>query len=144
MKIVPIIVSPFFPQSHARAGDPTEFLHQIDSGTKKHTIRKNPDYWIPKIEQIQKREAYLSIRSWSAKPYKSKQIEHKRIYAQDSIGYQILNHTISGYYIPGRSKKVLIEELSLNDGLSREDFQEWFKGPKINPFIIIHFNQFRY
>lgn len=91
---------------------------------------------------------YLSIREWTGRPYNS---EQKEIAQLPKIGLQHVTMTYSSEdaypEIWIDNKKVSIHEVAKNDGLSVEDFVEWFFGNnKENVFegVVIHFTDFRY
>ena len=86
MKTYVITISERFPKTHKRAGELTMFPTSINNGTKIHTIRSNYDFWEKRIKEIQKGNAYLSIRVWEGKPYNSKQKELFRITKEAGIG----------------------------------------------------------
>ena len=155
MKTYVLTVSRFFPKTHKRAGEKTNFSQKLQLGIKNipnsvmydeecdlimdrkiHTIRANYPLWKKRISEIQNGNAILSIRYWSGKPYKSKQVEITQLDKNSGVGVQEL---VYGY------DKTLIKELAMNDGLSLEDFQEWFKKYDLSkPLAIIHFTRFRY
>lgn len=155
IKKAPITLSRVFPATHSKAGQPTNFQEKVLNkvymrpGThKRHTIRANYDWWKSKEEKINKGEMYLSLRSWSAKPYNSPQVEWLKL---PKIGLQKITMTYGSddaypqVWIDG--KQVPIQEVAKGDGLSVEDFVEWFFGSsKSNVFegVIIHFTDFRY
>ena len=75
---------------------------------------------------------------------------------QDGVGIQKINFgwrgdkqvpVIEGWYMDGENGSKA--ELAKNDGLSLEDWQEWFKAHEKDtvydkPLAIIHFTNFRY
>lgn len=67
---------------------------------------------------------------------------------EDGIGIQKLNIDLSKYSdIHAFVEKFYIDldTLAQNDGLSYEDFEEWFKNYDFSkPMAIIHFTKFRY
>ena len=69
-----LMISENFPKYHQKAGEPTFFARKIEEGKKIHTIRQNYELWNKRAEKINKGEAILSIRKWSGKAYRSKQI----------------------------------------------------------------------
>ena len=146
MKTYVLIISQQFPQTHKRKGENTDFSGQILEGNKIHTIRSNYDLWAKRIAMINKGEAVLSVRHWSGKPYRSPQVEFAEF---TSVGIEqmvfregrMLPSVISDKYIivPNAFK------IANNDGLSFEDFAEWFKGYDLTKHMaIIHFTDFRY
>ncbi len=159
-----LTLSKYFPATHKRAGQPTGFRGKIFDGLdperddgKIHTIRANYEFWRKRFEKIAKGEACLSIRQWLGKPYAkgSSQVELVRLTREDGIGLQKLQIVKERYkgaeiwlvYIDGEQKGAchVIAELTRNDGLSFEDWKEWFKDYNLNnPMAIIHFTKFRY
>ena len=114
---------------------------------KLHTIRANYPLWEKRIKEVQEGKAFLSVRMWSGKPYWSKQIEIARLTADNGVGIQMLRFLgddFNGGYIRNGvypSDKILAK----NDGLSLEDWEEWFRGYDLSkPLAIIHFTKFRY
>lgn len=166
IKTYNIMLSKVFPVTHKRAGEPTFFSQKVhaakyptvypDEVPKFHTIRANYPLWEKRIAEVQAGNAEICLRLWTGKPYRSKTIEIMRLGCDDGVGIQKLNFgwrgdkqvpVIEGWYMYGEcgSKK----ELAKNDGLSLEDWQEWFKGHEKdtvydNPLAIIHFTSFRY
>lgn len=138
-----------FPVTHSRAGEKTGFEQKLKNGIKKHTIRYNAkDVWDKRYNDISKSKKYLSVREWTGRPYNSEQREFARY---DKIGLQKITMTYSitdevpQCWVDG--KHVSAYDLAKNDGLSVEDFTEWFFGcNKGNVFdgVIIHFTDFRY
>jgi hypothetical protein len=158
MKTYVLTLSEFFPSTHIRKGEPTHFRDAFNAGQvfnrgseclyrhpKKHTIRANYPLWENRIAEIQQGKAVLSIRQWTGKPYRSKQVEICKLTAEDGVGIQILKMidlyrptTINGH-------KVELPDLAANDGLTYKDWVEWFKGYDLRePMAIIHFTRFRY
>lgn len=153
-KKIIITLSRVFPTTHSRRGEPTEFAGKLSSGAKKHTIRKNYDLWKVNAEKMERGKFYLSIRQWSGKPYNSPQVEiaqrHNPIGVQPiELYYHADNDTITAK-IDGREwLDADCYTLAKNDGLSVQDFKEWFfgKDPKEDKVFkggIIHFTDFRY
>jgi len=146
-KIYVLTVSKAFPKTHFRSGQNTNFVYSIQSlftleQKKIHTIRANYELWKKRAKEINEGRAILSIRYWSDKPYRSKQTEICRL---EKIGVEKLEDQTNFLY--ARIGNVITSwgVLAENDGLSFEDFCEWFKqhGTK-EPMAIIHFTNFRY
>lgn len=158
-----LTLSQVFPSTHSRAGEPTDFEAAFHSGQplpkertfckfkKLHTIRANYDFWAKRFEKIAAGEAVLSIRQWVGKPYGegSTQREIARLTREDGIGLQQLRFTvdmdcqrvalINGITLPS------LRVLANNDGLSLEDWNDWFSGYNCSkPMAIIHFTNYRY
>lgn len=158
MKTYYLTLSQVFPSTHKRAGEPTFFrdkLHAAITGNrdywnKLHTIRANYEFWRKRFEKIAAGEACLSIREWVGKPYAegSTQREIIRLTREDGIGIQKLEFK----EIQNGFKAAVIdgkpwprEIIALNDGLSLQDWREWFKGyDQGKPMAIIHFTNYRY
>lgn len=134
-----------------------DFQFECAITKKLHTIRSNYEFWSKRISEIQKGNAILSIRYWSGKPYNSKQVETCQLDRNSGIGVQMLTFP-SVRLCEGNATPLSAEvyesfsykycDLSIiakNDGLSLEDFKEWFKKYDLSkPMAIIHFTNFRY
>lgn len=160
MKTYVLTVSHSFPKTHKRNGEKTNFEMKILMGlqgynnSKIHTIRSNYELWQKRISEIQKGNAILSIRYWSGKPYNSKQVEICQLDKNSGIGVQelvlkpncILSGSVELFSIDSNFHNPLnLGLLSKNDGLSFEDFKEWFRKYDLSqPMAIIHFTRFRY
>lgn len=148
-KKVILILCKVFPVNHSRAGEPTGFEDKLKSGEKKHTIRFNAkDVWDERYKGVSSGKKYLSVREWTGRPHNSEQRELARY---DRIGLQHITMTYGADDAVPQAwvddKKVPVELLAQNDGLSVQDFVEWFFGSsKSNVFegVIIHFTDFRY
>lgn len=169
MKTYVIILSKFFPKGHRREGEPTEFDSSFTAGqisvkcekcktcmcmgecftkTKLHTIRGNYALWEKRINEVVAGNAVLSIREWSGKPYNSPQIEIAKLTAEDGVGIQRLEYIDDGcckfVKINGALQNYIkIETIASNDGLSKQDWEEWFEHHD-KYMAIIHFTKFRY
>jgi len=164
MKTYVLIVSLTFPATHKRKGEPMYFREKIWSALgvcsdkiyeefggmptpKIHTIRANYSYWKKRIDQVMEGKAILSIRFWEGKPYGSKQIEICQLDKFDGVGIQKaeLNFSTLVSKVDGNAWNQNIDSIAKNDGLSFEDFKEWFKGYDLKkPMAIVHFTPFRY
>ena len=151
MKTYALTLSRHFPTTHARKGEPTWFIEKIKAREKIHTIRGNYPFWEERFKKIKRHEAFLSLRYWEGEPYRSEQVEFMRLFHEHEIGIQKMELFTDGdgvarlkdFTIGGRHMS--IEEVSMNDGLSKEDFREWFKNYDLTePMAIIHFTGFRY
>lgn len=154
MKTYVITLSQVFPVTHKRAGEQTGFKEKFFYGIDKerddgkiHTIRANYELWEKRFREIAEGRACLSVRQWSGKPYCSKQVEIARLTKDDGIGIQqlIFYHGSIEHPIIRGGCEPLLSELAYNDGLSVEDWNEWFKDYNFSkPLAIIHFTNFRY
>lgn len=153
-KKIIITLSRLFPKMLSRGGEQTEFAEKLRQGEKIHTIRKNFDLWKVNAEKMESGRYYISIRQWSGRPYKSPQVEiaqrHNPIGVQPiELYYHADNGTITAK-IDGREWfDADCYTIARNDGLSTEDFKEWFFGKdpkedKVFTGVIIHFTDFRY
>lgn len=162
MKTYVLTLSHSFPANHAMHGKPTGFFDKFMAGQadsrkgwlvspKLHTIRANYTLWAKRIAEVQRGEAVLSVRQWSGRPYMSKQETIALLTAQDGIGIQMLK------FLPDADGCILwsrfvidnryadIKNVANNDGLSLEDWREWFRNYDLTkPLAIIHFTSFRY
>ena len=139
-----LTVSVRFPKTHKKAGQSTGFPLAIKHYDKIHTIRGNYDLWAKRFEKINAGKAILSVRIWEDMPYKSKQLEIFRYDHTRKIGLQKLDDPTNFVFAPIEGKKINWEDIAKNDGLSFEDFCEWFKVRNDRPMAIIHFTDFRY
>ena len=144
-----LLLSRFFPSGHRRVGEPTMFKDNLANGTKIHTVRGNDgDRWARRCQDVIGGRKYLSVRQWTGRPYNSEQEEMARF---DKIGLQRITMTYScedavpQCWVDGR--KVPVETVAANDGLSAVDFVNWFFGRNPENFfegVVIHFTDFRY
>ena len=158
MKTYVITLSKKFPVNHNRKGQPTDFGGAFLKGqgqknsesmfSKIHTIRANYPLWEKRIQEVQQGTACLSIRQWTDKPYRSKQIEIARLTKDNGVGIQKLQFrycdSLSDYAIDDLCM-FGGTELANNDGLRYRDWANWFSSYDLTkPIAIIHFTQFRY
>lgn len=164
-----VTLSKVFPTTHKRKGEPTNFAEQLlnaiwkahnmktrfqDLGIKLHTIRGNYELWEKRFKKIDEGKAFLSIRCWTGKPYHSKQVEICKLKKSDGISIQRLEFQRERgiwftQYITERpivrNTIVPIKCLAENDGLTVDDWREWFKSNDLSkPLAIIQFTKFRY
>ena len=145
MKTYVITLSEKFPTTHTRKEQETDFRRLFLNGNKIHTIRANFPLWEKRIAQIQKGEAVLSVRQWTGKPYQSKQVEIARLTAEDGVGIQELKLTDLSRPTTINGQRIELPLLAQNDGLSFNDWFNWFIGYDLSkPLAIIHFTKFRY
>ena len=162
MKTYVITLSRCFLANHKRAGEETHIKEKFILGqgltdydtpsmAKLHTIRANYPLWERRIRDIQEGNAVLSVRQWTGKPYRSKQVEIARLTAANGVGIQKLSFdkdrdgVSSLKFFDINGKYIDWEILANNDGLSLEYWKEWFQGYDLSkPLAIIHFTKFRY
>lgn len=146
MKTYVITLSRNFLAYHKRAGEETHFKEKFLSGEKLHTIRANYPLWEKRIKEVQEGRAILSIRQWTGNPYRSKQVEIATLTAKNGVGLQRLEFTDCRLRFPYTdSEWTFMVSLAKNDGLSLNDWVDWFGGYDLSePMAIIHFTKFRY
>jgi hypothetical protein len=118
---------------------------------KIHTIRGNYELWAKRIKQVQEGKAVIELFYWAGKPYHRDengvgQIVFATLDKDSGIGIQKLEFVKGLIYpiIDGIERSYDLE-MPINDGLSNEDFKEWFKGYDLSKAMaIIHFTEFRY
>lgn len=176
LKTYVLRVSEVFPTTHPRAGEETYFRPAIEAALncprgctescilcgnrdykegilrlKLHTLRTNYDYWKRIIDEVNAGNAVLSVRYWQGKPFAkgSKQIECLSL-GKGEVGIQKLQFMKfdKPFYIIDKDIKryLTTEDLANNDGLTLEDFENWFGDSFYDnlPKAIIHFTNFRY
>ena len=161
-----------------KTNKPSCFAKKVIAGQKVHTIRANFDYWAKKISRVKDTAGKLSVREWSAAPYRSPQniilIVPASITGVQKLqltrSREVVSHFIEGRAEPFLKKRteeytalvdgepIILETLAANDGLTVEEFKEWFApvfdkqeaqtpqeaGSVTIDFAIIHFTSFRY
>lgn len=129
-----LMLSQSFPTKHPRSGNPTGFRKKFLSGEKRHTIRANFPLWAKRIHEVQQGEAVISVRQWEARPYFSRQITIGCLTAESGTGIQKLTFQLdrdgcaSFNFFDIDGKYPELKELAANDGLSADDWKEWFRG----------------
>lgn len=146
-----LMLSQSFPTKHPRSGNPTGFRKKFLSGEKRHTIRPNFPLWAKRIHEVQQGEAVISVRQWEARPYFSRQITIGCLTAESGTGIQKLTFQLdrdgcaSFNFFDIDGKYPELKELAANDGLSVDDWKEWFRGYDFSqPMAVIQFGKFRY
>lgn len=146
LKTYVLTVSQVFPSYHPQKGNPTNFPLSILGLTKLHTIRQNYDLWKKRIDEVNAGKAVLSVRFWDGKPYKDKQVEFQLFDKDSGIGIEKLTGMCfvkNTAFIEGTKDRHL-EAVADNDGLTLQQFKDWFVKPNAEPMAIIHFTDFRY
>ena len=148
-----LMLSEYFLKGHPRSGEPTNFVENFRK-TKLHTIRANYALWAKRFEKIERGEAYLSVRVWDGAPFASKQRVIANLGKDDGIGLQLLQFrgrtgfTWIGTPFIDHNRLHEIVKLANNDGLSYEDWVNWFSNnPKYDlteDFALIQLTDFRY
>ena len=142
MKTYVLMLSREFPKTHPRAGESTDFKTKKEEGVKKHTIRGNAELWEHRAEEINAGRAVLSVRQWSGKPYEP--VGTQRV----TLDFRAPWDKFIGVRQPsGDSHYPTFLDVAQNDGLSADDFVDWFmKTRKKNVMngVILHFTDLRY
>lgn len=144
MKTYVLTLAKKFPSTHQKKGTPTHFFEKYLSGEKKHTLRGNYELWRKRSDNINAGKAILSIREWTGMPYRSPQRELDIL---RKVGLQKLEMTPLGWFVDGCDSDFTTQDFAANDGLSIQNFYDWFRGKITNdmePMAIIHFTDFRY
>jgi hypothetical protein len=150
-----IIFSTQFPKIHPRVGEPTDFVAKIwrsyfdffeINDILCHLIpKKEPDILFeflpsdiqffenlfPKGQTIRKGQRWVkgdffNAKIWAGKPYKSKQVsilESLRILKV----YHFERDMLGIFFLEGKALETdIVEVIAKNDGLSLQDFMDWF------------------
>jgi len=181
-------ISEYFPKTHKRAGEPTNFVMQISNvfygsfPAKLHTMRQNYSLWKKRIDEVIAGDAILVLFSWSGKPYNSSHhnrfvfgknteeirrfvYEYYKPHSIDTDCQIILKDNVEigvqrFELIPDKDGAVSLEWhkidnhirkevewqfIANNDGLSSDNWREWFKNYDLTkPMAIIQLTKFRY
>jgi len=168
MKKYVLMISTTFPSTHRRKGEHTNFIYKIGRTfglfnetklppdfpeAKLHTIRNNYKLWRKRFDEIERGEAYLSLRYWRGKPRQkgSKQIEIAKLTKKNGIGLQRLKNPQNPLFAEITNniddpKVTCVDwwDVAKNDGLLLEDFEDWFKDDSNESKAVIWFNDKRY
>jgi hypothetical protein len=149
-----LIIPEVFPSYHTHAGQPTDFIAKISRNEKIHTISKNYKLWQRRIDEVNFGLAYISLRKWSGKPYRSRQIEIKQFHfvGMELIQIDKYKTSESHYYdwnIGSGGGILSLEQVANNEGLTLYQFLRWFFPDELANGLhlegaIIHFTDFRY
>lgn len=136
------MVSTKFMKGHPKAGSNTDFSSKIINEIKRHTIRGNYQYWKNIADKINKGEGYLSLRCWSEKPYRSKQVDFAE-YSEIRVEPLTFKKNADGSKAIIKIKDKIftgadLEKIAKNDGFDNvQDLIDWF--PEKFSGCIIHF-----
>ena len=129
---------------HKRAGQATDFEAKIKAKEKLHTIRPNYEAWKKKIEKVKNGESELIVEQWSGLPYRSSPELLFKYDDKDDIDVSKLTYEEGKGLVVNDEVIVPTEILAKNDGLTLQEFEDWFKVFPTEPMAILHFNSFRY
>lgn len=150
-----ITLSRFFPVTHPRKGEPTDFIDNFIKRKKKHTIRGNYALWKKRIDEINAGNAVLHVKYWIGRPYHKPGQAIIQILEKGEVGIQPIilfidrlgNNKGIGAWVKTddqfEAKNINAGDLIKNDGLSMQDFYDWFHKPIEDP-CVIHFTDLRY
>ena len=137
-KTVVLMLSHHYPKTAIHAGKPTHFKEKLLDGRKIHTCRGRYDGWVLNIDKVNDKGYVLSVREWDGRPY-GRGVKQKVIKEYCKAGLKCV--------IDGK-RFTDIATLARNDGMTLEEFKDWFFGQGMNrgvySGIIIHFTDFRY
>ena len=169
-----IAVSRTYQSTHPRKGEKTYFVEQIKNaildglyllkpdgtiitGKKLHTCRKNYKLWVKRMEKVQAGLAVIDLFYWELTGGRFTRVNTKTVFAtldKDSgCGVQELKFdegdwsyaTVDVGKCDTKTLFPSYNKLAGNDGLSVQDYEDWFKNSDFSkPLAIIHFTPFRY
>ena len=162
-----IAVSPTYPSTHKRKGEPTYFVPQIKNaiydglyvlmpdgtfinGKKFHTCRKNFALWVKRMKKVNNGDAVIDLFYWKLKGGRYTPNNEKIIFAtldntsgcgvQELTKNDILPDGWYAYTTIGEEEfysEIRTDKLAQNDGLCVEDFKEWFKNYDLSESLAI-------
>jgi hypothetical protein len=108
---------------------------------KIHTVRENYDFW----KRFEGKD--LALFYWVGKPYQRGSTQKvfciKRLVYVQRLTKTYLKKDHAGYFsINGEN--VYVPRLAENDGLTYEEFMEWFRFYSDGYLGILHFTDYRY
>ena len=143
-KQVVLLVAKKFLAYHPEAGKPTGFEMKIKAKTKLHTIRADYEKWSKKIQEVKDGKAELVLKEWSGLPYRSPQNTLLIYDSNDEIGVSKLTFEEGKGLVVNDEVVVSSEVLAKNDGLTLQEFEDWFKVFPTEPMAVLHLTGFRY
>jgi hypothetical protein len=145
MKTYVIMISKTFPAYHNMKGSDTHFVAQIELKVKLHTLRRNYKLWEKRIKEVMNGKAILSVRTWTGKPYASKQKVEYEFAAGEVAIEELVWQGDHFQMMNGKKMPIPMEVIARNDGLNLSTFQEWFKKVPIGESLAcIHFRDWTY
>lgn len=165
-----IPVSPRFLSNHPRKGQQTLFIQKIQLGLnmlvelpgdavidlepKIHTFRRNFKLWAERMKKVHAGMAVIDLCYWKLPGGRFTQgnelITFATLDKDSGCGVQKIifkdNFVCAAIETSYAANLVVPASIiSVNDGLSLEDLEAWFKGYDLSePMAIIHFTKFRY
>ena len=139
MKTYVLTFSRQFPANHPRAGAETSFISKTLAREKQTTIRKNHFRWRKIAGDLKEQKGILSLRYWSDKPYRSKQIEFAQVSEINVRRAFITNDQNRGFEMSIDSDcqcRGDIAKIAEKEGLSVLDFMDWFSEEEFSGALI--------
>jgi hypothetical protein len=139
MKTIVITFSKHFPKHHPKAGNDIHFVESILNGQKKTTIRSNYKRWEKIADQLEEGTHILSLRYWTDKPYRSKQIAFARC-AKINIETVFITNNTNGFEMTLKDEYLYYSEqlaVAKKEGFNNlEDFRNWFQEDEFSGIMI--------
>jgi hypothetical protein len=130
MKTIVLTLSRNFPKTHPSAGKKTHFVESILNGNKKTTIRGNYERWQETADKLAEGTHILSLRYWSDKPYRSKQIEFAKC-SKINLKEVFITNGVNGFQMSIEDEYTYYSDqlsISKKEGFEKlEDFTNWFQ-----------------
>jgi hypothetical protein len=138
MKTIVLTFSRNYPKYHPKAGQETDFINSILKRIKKGTIRGNYERWLEIAAKLEAKTHILSLRYWSDKAYRSKQVEFARVTKIELHTITIINkrlfHVLKNNILLHHLK---VKELANDEGfIDEKDFENWFPQEEFNGVLI--------
>ena len=161
-----------FPTTHPQKGKPTYFVEKIQLGLglitelpgdcvidlepKLHILRANNIFrtnvplWKKRMEEVMSGHAIIELFYWEGNPCSNKQVVFAVLDKDSGCGVQkiyLKREFFKTNWVVDQSEfqDQLLSTIAKNDGLSLDDFKEYFKSYDLSkPMEIIQFTKFRY
>ncbi|MDN3621327.1 hypothetical protein QWY81_17805 [Polaribacter undariae] len=139
MKTIVLSFSRQFPKYHPKAGKETKFVENILEDIKLTTIRGNYNRWLDIADKLDAGTHFLSLRYWSNKPYRSKQVEFEKVFKID-LKEVFITNGINGFQITINDEYLYYNDqvaLAKKEGFEElEDFKNYFKEESFSGVMI--------
>ena len=139
-----LIIQNTFPDRNSRKGEPTEFRSKIMGGQKTYEVKGQWHKWESKINDVVNRKAVLALKEWAGRPYHSDLILIKELTFMDGVGIEKLDAGFRGWNVNDKESELPTDRLARGNGMTSDEFNEWFKEALKTNMCIIHFSEFRY
>lgn len=148
---ITIMFSRLFPTTHSRRGEPTRFIEKVMLGEKIHQIRRSYDKWKILADKTNEKRYSISLCQWAATPRRSKHVEIGLLESRIGVQRIVMQYNAKADSVLATvdDKEVPIETLAENEGLSVNDFKDWFFGKNRDEDAtyngcVVHLTEFRY